>query len=324
MNEYEVIKKIFLPLSIRKEYSLNLDDDANLLPNKKQIVVCTDSIVEGDHFQKNEKNSLLIAKKLLRSNLSDLASMGAEPFGYTLNLSLPKKFGNKKLINWIKLFAKGLKQDQLKYQIELLGGDTVITKGPLILSLTLFGFKKKKIIKRSNAQNNDDIYVTGNIGDSGIGYKILLNKLNLNTKLNNFYISKHKLPDPPVNFGKNLCLLANSATDISDGLLADLNNIITSSSCGATIYIENIPFTTYTKNLIKKKKIDINYLLTCGEDYQLIFTAKRKYYNNLILLAKKNFIKVTKIGKIVKGKKLLILDKNNQKLSFQNLGFKHF
>ena len=147
MNEYEVIKKIFYPLSFKKELSLNLDDDACLLPSGKQIVVGTDSIVEGDHFQKNEKNPSLIAKKLLRVNLSDLAAMSAYPFGYTLNLSLPKKLTKNKLINWIKLFAKGLKQDQSKYKIKLLGGDTVITNGPLVLSITLFGYKKKKNYK---------------------------------------------------------------------------------------------------------------------------------------------------------------------------------
>ena len=148
MNEYEVIKKIFYPLSFKKKFSLDLDDDAAFLPNKKQIVVGTDSIVEGDHFQKNEKNSLLIAKKLLRVNLSDIASMGAKPFGYTLNLSLPRKLNKKKLLKWIKLFAKGLREDQLKYQIKLLGGDTVITNGSLILSVTLFGYKKKKNYKK--------------------------------------------------------------------------------------------------------------------------------------------------------------------------------
>jgi len=324
MNEYEVIKKIFYPLSFKKKFSLNLDDDAGLLPNKKQIVVATDSIVEGDHFQKNEKNPLLIAKKLLRVNLSDLASMGSDPFGYVLNLSLPKKLNKKRLINWIKLFTKGLKQDQLKYKIKLLGGDTVIANGPLILSLTLFGYKKKKIIKRSDAKLSDDIYVTGNVGDSGIGYKILLKKLNLNSSLNKFYIKQHKIPNPPVEFGKKLILFANSATDISDGLLADLNNIILSSKCGAMIYSENIPFTKQTKKLIISKKINISYLLTCGEDYQLIFTAKKSNSKKIISIAKKNSIKITKIGNIIKKKKFIILNKNNEELSFKNFGFKHF
>jgi len=302
MNEYEAIKKIFYPLSFKKEFSLDLEDDAGLLPNKKQIVVGTDSIVEGDHFQKNERNPLLIAKKLLRTNLSDLASMSADPFGYTLNLSLPNYKNKKKLINWIKLFAKGLKQDQLKYQIKLLGGDTVITKGPLILSLTLFGYKNKKIIKRSNAKLDDDIYVTGNIGDSGIGYKILLKKLKLNNYLNNFYINHHKLPNPPVKFGKKLFLFANSATDISDGLLADLNNIITASKCGAIVYSESIPFTKETNSLISKKKINLDYLFTCGEDYQLIFTANKNFKNNINKLAKKNNVKLSNVGSIIKTK----------------------
>ena len=317
MNEYEVIKRIFRPLALNNSLSFALDDDAGLLPNKKQIVVATDSIVEGDHFKKNEENSSLIAKKLLRSNLSDLASMGAAPFGYTLNLSLPKKLKNKNLINWIKLFAKGLKEDQIKYQINLIGGDTVITEGSLILSATLFGYKNNKIIKRSDAKLHDDIYVTGNIGDSGIGYKILLKKLNLNKNLNNFYIHQHKLPNPPVEFGKKLSQYVNSATDISDGLLADLNNIIIASKCGAKIYTENIPFTKKTKQLLNSNKINIKYLLTCGEDYQLIFTAKKNNSKKIATLAKKNFVKITKIGNITKNKK-------NEELLFNNLGFKHF
>ena len=324
MNEYEVIKKIFYPLSFKKEFSLNLDDDAGLLPNKKQIVVSTDSIVEGDHFQKNEKNPELIAKKLLRVNLSDLASMSSDPFGYIINLSLPKKLNKRRLVNWIKLFTKGLKEDQSKYKVKLLGGDTVITTGPLILSLTLFGYKEKKIIKRSGAKLYDDIYVTGNIGDSGIGYKILLKKLNLNSCLNKFYINQHKIPNPPVEFGKKLLLFANSATDVSDGLLADLNNIILSSSCGAIIYSENIPFTKQTKKLLISKKINLSYLLTCGEDYQLIFTANKNNSKKIISIAKKKSIKITKIGNIIKKKKLIILDKDNKKLFFKNLGFKHF
>ena len=323
MNEYEVIKKIFSPLS-SNNLSLNLDDDAAVLPDKKKIVVGTDSIVEGDHFQKNEKNPSLIAKKLLRANLSDLASMCAEPFGYTLNLSLPNKLKEKKLNRWIKLFAKGLKEDQLKYKLALIGGDTVVTSGPLILSITLFGYKKKKLIKRSNAKLSDDIYVTGNIGDSGVGYKILLKKLSLNKKLNNFYIRKHKLPDPPVEFSKELGRYINSATDISDGLLADLNNIILSSNCGAEINIEKIPFSKQTKELLNLNKINTNYLITCGEDYQLIFTANKKNSKKIISLARKHLLKITKIGSILKKKKLIVLDNNNKELSFKSLGFKHF
>ena len=151
-----------------------------------------------------------------------------------------------------------------------------------------------------------------------------IKKLNLNRNLNKFYINQHKLPNPPIEFGKKLAEFANSATDISDGLLADLNNIILSSKCGAKIYSENIPFTKQTKKLLSLKKIDINYLLTCGEDYQLIFTAKKSNSKKIISLARKNSIKITKIGNIIKKKKLVVLNKNNEELLFANLGFKHF
>ena len=101
MDEFQVIKKIFQPLATKKKSSLNLDDDAAIISIKnKSIVIATDTIVEGDHFPKNEKNPNNIAKKLLRVNLSDIASMGANPFGYTVNLAVPKKL-KKKGINYL-------------------------------------------------------------------------------------------------------------------------------------------------------------------------------------------------------------------------------
>ncbi len=325
MDEFEVIKKIFLPLAAKKSFSLNLDDDAAVLSIKKEIIIATDTIVEGDHFQKNEKNPSFISKKLLRVNLSDLAAMGSSPFGYTINLSVPKKLKNKKLINWIKFFAKGLKEDQKKYKVSLLGGDTVATNKSLIMSLSLYGFKNKKLLKRSGAATEDDIYVTGYIGDSGIGYGILLNKIKgISKEFRNFYIKKYKIPDPPVAFGKKISFFASAATDISDGLLADLNNLLTSSKCGAKIKLDKIPFRTITKKLLKKKKIEIDYLLSCGEDYQLIFTAKKKFAKRIMNLAKNNSIKLTKIGKITKRKKMMIFNSQGKEIFFPVLGFKHF
>ena len=107
MDEFEVIKKFFLPLAA-KESSINLDDDAAILSIKnKSIIISTDSITEDDHFQKNEKDPKVIAQKLLRVNLSDIASMGADPFGYTLNLSVRNKLKKTQLISWIKNFSKG-------------------------------------------------------------------------------------------------------------------------------------------------------------------------------------------------------------------------
>ena len=124
-------------------------------------------------------------------------------------------------------------------------------------------------------------------------------------------------------FGKKLSQYVHSATDISDGLLADLNNIIIASKCGAKIYTENIPFTKKTKQLLNSNKINIKYLLTCGEDYQLIFTAKKSNSKKIATLAKKNFVKITKIGNITKNR-LIVINKKNEELLFNNLGFKHF
>ena len=326
MDEFQIIKKFFRPLAAKKENSLDLEDDAAIISiKKKSLIIATDSITEGDHFQKNERNSSNIAKKLLRVNLSDVASMGADPFGYTINLAVPKKLKKKQLISWIKDFAQGLKQDQKKYKVNLLGGDTVAIKGNLIMSLTVFASSNNKILKRSGAKINQDIYVTGNIGDSGIGYGILLNKIKIKDKyLKNFYIKKHKIPEPPVHFAKNIGKYASASTDISDGFLADLNNLINSSKCGAEIMVEKIPFIPQTKKLIDQKKIKIDYLLSSGEDYQLIFTADKKFSKKILNHAKKHFIKVIKVGKIIKKRKLKILNSKGKELNFSVLGFKHF
>ena len=142
--------------------------------------------------------------------------------------------------------------------------------------------------------------------------------------MNNYFLGKYKLPEPPVNFGNQLFKIANSATDISDGLLADLNNINLSSNCGAKIFLEKIPFSYKTIKVIKDKKIDIKYLITCGEDYQIIFTSKKKNYKRILNYSKKNKLKITKIGEVIKKKKLLVLGANNKQLFFKNLGFQHF
>jgi len=193
------------------------------------------------------------------------------------------------------------------------------------MSLTAYGVANQKILKRSGASIGEDIYVTGNIGDSGIGYGILLKKFKmLNSSLKKFYIMKHKIPDPPVEFAKSIGKYATAATDISDGFLADLNNLIMSSKCGAEIMINKIPLITKTKKLIDQKIVKIDYLLSCGEDYQLIFTANKKFSKYILRLANKCLIKVVKVGEIIKKRKLKILDAKRKELSFSVLGFKHF
>ena len=179
-------------------------------------------------------------------------------------------------------------------------------------------------LTRSGANPGDWVYVTGTLGDAGAGLDILQNTLEVKGEARDVLINRHYFPTPRVAVGTALRRIATSCIDISDGLLADLNNIIIASKCGAKIYTENIPFTNKTKKLLSLNKIDINYLLTCGEDYQLIFTAKISDSKKIISMAKENFVKITKIGNITKKKKLVVINKNNDELSFKHLGFKHF
>ncbi len=176
MHEFELIKKYFSKLVKKNKSSLELNDDV-FFDRSKKLVVSVDTYVEGIHFLNFKKPNLVI-KKILRSSISDLICKGVEPKYYFISGS-----GNKKSFSRINLLkiSRSLKEEQKKYSILLCGGDTVFSN-KLSFTITSIGFSNK-IIFRNKAKLNDDIYITGNLGDSFIGLKILENKISLNDKL---------------------------------------------------------------------------------------------------------------------------------------------
>ena len=321
-DEFKMIKEHLSPLSLGEGGAYGLSDDAAKLNIEKgNIVLTTDAIIEGVHFPKSEDPKIL-ASRIIRVNLSDIAAMGAVPRAYLLVLALP----SSTTLKWIESFVEGLSDEQKEFSISLIGGDTTHTHSELMLSITMIGeIYDNNILLRSGARIGDYIYVSGFIGDAALGLSLIQGHYKSNNiSITDYLVNRFRKPTPRIDLGKGLNGIANSAADVSDGLLADLNNIILSSKCGARIYLKNIPFTKQTKKLLNLKKIDVNYLLTCGEDYQLIFTARKNNSKKIFSIAKKNFIKITKVGSIIKKKKLIVLNKNNEELLFNNLGFKHF
>jgi thiamine-monophosphate kinase len=217
MDEFDIIARYFAPLATAPG-AFGLKDDAAAIAARPgfDLIVTTDQIAEGTDFF-NSDPPALIARKALRVNLSDLAAKGAEPFGYLVNLTLPRADAA-----WLKDFAAGLAADQENFAISLLGGDTA--KGPLAIAVTAFGYvRHDKMVRRDTAQGGDAIYVTGTIGDSGGGLELLRKTTAaISGKDQDFLVDAYRLPKPPIGFGRSLSLFAKAAVDVSDGLIADL------------------------------------------------------------------------------------------------------
>ena len=299
-----------------------MDNDAALLElsSLKNLVVTTDTLVEKIHFGLTD-NPCLIAKKLMRINLSDLAAMGSSPLAYLLNLALPKKVTDQ----WLGRFALGLKEDQKKYNVFLAGGDTVATTGPIVLSLTAFGSNQKGLYhKRSGAKEGDFIFVSGTVGDSALGLVSIKKELKIPKKDREFLIQKYFLPEPRISLGEKLLTIASSAIDVSDGLAQDINHICMSSGIGAQLFFSKLPISSSAKLLLKNYPKFKKKILNGGDDYEIVFTASSELEKKIKALSKRTRIKITKIGVMTRAKRFKILDHQNHEIKIKRLGYQHF
>jgi thiamine-monophosphate kinase len=317
MHEFELIKKYFSKLSKNNKSSLNLNDDV-FFDKKNRLVISIDTYNEGNHFLDFKKPELVI-KKIIRSSISDLICKGVMPKFYFLSGSGNKKTFSK--INLLKIL-KSLKQEQKKYNILLSGGDTTFSN-KLSFSITSVGFSKK-IVFRNNAKLNDDIYVTGNLGDSFVGLQVLNNKIITNKRNRDYFINKYYEPDIQLKLSKNLLKFANTSIDISDGLIADLEKMIYSQNLSYQLTQDKIPISKELSKLIKTKKLDKSKLISNGDDYQILFTANPRKSRIIQNTSKILGTKITKIGKINSGKKKsYIIDQKGKQIVLKNKGYLH-
>ena len=266
MHEFDLINRYFSNLTSKNPSSLNLSDDV-FFDKSKKLVISVDTYVVGTHFIDFNKPDLVI-KKILRSSLSDLICKGVSPKYYFISGSGDKKTFSKKNL---KKISKSLKQEQNRYSIHLGGGDTVFSK-KLSFTITSIGFSKN-IIFRNKAKINDDIYVTGNLGDSFVGLKVLKNKIYINKTLGNYFKKKYFLPELHNNFTKKILSIANTSIDISDGLISDLEKLISKQNLSYKLFLKDIPISKNLDILIKSKKIKKISCVSRGDDYQILFTA---------------------------------------------------
>ena len=317
MHEFELIKNYFSNIAKNNKSALNLNDDV-FFDKKKGIAISVDTYNLNYHFI-NFKHPDLVIKKILRSSISDLICKGVLPkFYFIAGTGNDKTFSKKNL----SLISKSLRQEQNKYNISLGGGDTTFSS-KLSFTITSLGYSKK-IIYRNNALIYDDIYVTGNLGDSFMGLQILKNKIKVPKKLKKYFVQKYYLPNIHLKLTKKLLKFANSSIDLSDGLIADLSKMLNNQNLSFSLNEKKIPISNNLQKIINMKSMKKIKLVSNGDDYQILFTAS-KDKSRIIAQTSKNFgIKISKIGKICSNSyKSHIIDQKGNKIAIKNKGYYH-
>lgn len=291
------------------EPALGIGDDAALvhLDSEKELVVAADTLVAGRHFPEGA-DAAQIASRALRVNLSDLAAMGADPLHYTLCLTLPESNPD-----WLEAFAFKLRQDSEKFGCSLIGGDT--TRGELCISLQMMGTAEKGTsLKRSAAQLEDDVWVTGCLGDAA-GYTAA--GFSTESLAEAFWS-----PEPRLKFAASAKQHIHACIDISDGLVADLGHICSASDVAADIQLSAIPLSNELLAVIPDTAKQL--ALSGGDDYELCFTASVDSKAQLQQIAAEQKLQLTKIGSIRSGSGVNCLDDKGSAITIDNAGYSHF
>ena len=318
MNEVQLIEKYLKRLTKKNKSSQGLNDDI-FFDKSKRLAISIDTYVEKVHFP-NFKTPDLVIKKVLRSSLSDLICKGVKPKYYFLSASgNSKSFSQKNL----KRISNSLSSEQKKFDIQLSGGDTVYSNTNSF-TCCVIGFSNR-IIKRHNSKIGDDIYITGNLGDGYLGLQVLKKKISLSNSLRKYFISKFYMPSINLKMVDFLQKFANTSIDISDGLLVDLNKMISQQKNGFSINLNNMKISNQLKKFLSKnKRLNIENTIFNGDDYEVIFTSYKKNRSLIKRYAKNKNLIIQRIGSILKKNQESCILKGNNKLKInKNLGYTH-
>ena len=312
-EEFARIARHFRPLA--GPAGLGLQDDAAILepPSGRALVFTADAMVAGVHFLATDPPGL-VARKLLRVNLSDIAAMSAEPLGYLVTLAVPHGTGD----DWFSEFAAGLAADQAEFGFFLLGGDTTATPGPLTLSLTAIGHVAPGgALRRVGALPGDALFVTGTIGDGALGLRALQGQLDDPTGA---LADRYHLPRP--RLGLRLGGVASAGLDVSDGLVQDVGHLCRAGGLGAVIEAARVPLSDAARAAGPQW---LETILTGGDDYELAFAVSQDRVVELRAAAAASGIAVTRIGRFVAGApEVRVVGVDGAALHVARAGWSHF
>ncbi|NOT15501.1 MAG: thiamine-phosphate kinase [Methylotenera sp.] len=316
MSEFNLIAQYFTRSAPNAD--LGVGDDAALVRVKEghQLAISADMLVAGIHFF-HDAAPYDIGWKSLAVNISDMAAMGATPKWATLAIALPD-------VNeaWLAEFSRGFFDCAVKFHVDLIGGDT--TRGSLTISVQIMGeVPIGKAIKRSGAKVGDEIWVSGKLGDAALALAHLQNKLILpDDVLLQCEAALHS-PQPRVSLGLALRDIANSAIDVSDGLLADLGHILKCSNAGAILQLADIPRTQLDESVYGHEK-QIYLALAGGDDYELCFTAPADKHTEILQIGEKLALPLSCIGRVTQSAGVIVHDKIGEILEIKKTGYNHF
>jgi thiamine-monophosphate kinase len=324
-GEDSLIARYFKPLATDPG-ALGLVDDAAILQSLgEDIVVTTDAVVEGVHYLAGDPPDT-IARKALRVNLSDLAAKGARPAGFVLALALRSREDA-----WLRPFADALGEDAKTFGCPLLGGDTVSTPGPQMISITAFGrVPQGRMVGRTGARPGDRILVTGTIGDAALGLDVLTGgaaagALASDPQAREMLISRYRVPQPRNALAQAVRDHATAAMDVSDGLAGDLTKLCAASGVSATIDVASVPLSAAAAGLVARDIVCVEALLAGGDDYEVLCTVPPAHSDALIAAGRAVGIGVTAIGTIVEGgARPRFLDGQGKELALKRLSYSHF
>jgi thiamine-monophosphate kinase len=323
--EDSLIAKYFLPLATDPG-AFGLGDDAAVLgASGDDLVITTDAIVEGVHFLADDPPDT-IARKALRVNLSDLAAKGAMPAGFVLTLALREANDA-----WLAPFARGLGEDAVHFGCPLLGGDTVSTPGPLMISITAFGrVPPGKMVHRSGAKPGDRVVVTGTIGDAALGLDILKGgavavALADDSVAREMLIGRYRVPQPRNALAPAVRDHAHAAMDVSDGLAGDLAKLCAASGVSAVVDVLSIPLSAAATALHARGAVDIEAIVAGGDDYEILCAISENRLEAFARAAKLAGVAVTSIGTVIAGAAIpRFLDGMGGEMALPRLSYSHF
>lgn len=319
-GEFEIIERYLAPLA--SDHSFGLKDDAAYLevPDGEVLVMTQDAIAEAIHFFKDD-DPALIAKKALRTNLSDMAAKAAQPMSFSLALGLGEAADER----WLEAFGRGLKEDCENFSLTINGGDTFRTGGPSVISVTLVGHTPAELYRSRLSANPDEaIFVSGTIGDGTLGLLAHQGEL---SKLDEVYLAflkeRYLLPQPRLEMRDLLRTYATAAMDVSDGLVGDLEKLCAASGVGAQVSLEQIPFSEAGKQACATESKLKKRAITGGDDYEILFTVPRSEIDALLAAASALPFSVSRIGETTKETEVIVVDGAGQPVELGSKSYDH-
>jgi thiamine-monophosphate kinase len=324
-GEDSLIARYFRPIATDPGAFGLTDDAAVLKASSDDLVVTTDAIVEGVHFLPDDPPDT-VARKALRVNLSDLAAKGAKPAGFVLTLALREASDA-----WLAPFAQGLGEDARSFGCPLLGGDTVSTPGPVMISITAFGLTPPgSMVHRDTMRPGDRVVVTGTIGDAALGLGILkggavAKALADDAAAIEALVQRYRIPQPRVSLAMAVRDHASAAMDVSDGLAGDLAKLCSASGVSAVIDAKSIPLSAAAAALLTRGIVGIETIVSGGDDYEILCTIPQNRLEAFADAARLAGVAVTPIGTVVAGSAVpSFVDAQGSEIALSRLSYSHF